>query len=149
MKTEKDKKIKLYDFTIFTATSVLISYAMLLTLFLYMGFTNEKNGFVGFIIAGLLFLSLGMILWMFAYMAPYLDKKGAHHGKKVISIYNIKFRNDYNMRFREEQIIIEDKLVKYEKLEKKEIDKIVIKVQNTKANIRKVNEYCKIFDIKY
>ena len=44
MKTEKDKKIKLYDFTIFTATSVLISYAVLLTLFLYMGFTNEKNG---------------------------------------------------------------------------------------------------------
>ena len=145
----KNKKIKLFDFTIFTAITVLLSYGILLSLTMYIGFYNEKYGIIGFVVSSLLILSLGMVIWLYVFMSPYLDKNGAHHGKKTISIYNLKFRNDYNMRFREEQIIIEDKLVKYEKLDRKEIDKIVIKVQNTKANIRKVNEYCKEFDIKY
>ena len=144
----KREKIRIYDFTIFTGVVVLLSYSFVIFISFYMWVNKSKYAIIALILGILFLISFFVVLSIFVFLAPYLDSKGAHQGKKFISINKIKFRNSYNMRYREEQIVIEDRYVKYEKMLQKEIDKQVIKVQNTKINIKKINKYMKKYDIK-
>lgn len=141
------KKTKLLDFSVFNAITVLLSYAIIIFIMLYITFNNEKFWWAGLIGAVLLLLSLLTIIWFYVVLSPYIDDKGVHHGNKIIPVSNLKIRNDYNMRFKEEQIIFEDKYIKYDKLSKEELKKSRIAVQNTRMNVKKINAYIELYNI--
>jgi len=132
---------KLYDFSIANAVIVLLAYAFMILFLIYMIFTAEKTNWFMIIITILLVISLLLVIWYYVILAPVLTEKGIKHGNKTIDRKDIKWKVEYNSRFRYDEIIIYNKYVNFDKLDKKERKKKAIIIQCYPQHLKTIEEY--------
>ena len=133
-------KKRLFDFSAFDAVITCLAYAMLLTLFLYMSFTTEKNTlFV--VISVLLGVSFLFLIFYFVILSVRLKENAVAQGSKTIKKKNLSYKVMYDTRFREDIILLRDKTVDYRELSEAMKKKKMIRVQATKRNLRLLSDY--------
>lgn len=132
---------KLYDFSISNAIVVLLAYAILMVFSVYFIFDNTGTDWVAIITTILLAISLGLVVWYYVFLAVAITDEGIHHGKKSIAKKDLKWRTEYNRRFRYYEIIFYDKYINYEQLSAKERKKKEIVLQYFPKYERMLNEY--------
>jgi hypothetical protein len=132
---------KLYDFSLSNAIVVLLAYAILMVFSIYFIFDNEGTDWVATITTILLALSLGLVVWYYVFLAVIITDEGIYHGKKFISKKDLKWRTEYNRRFRYYEIIFYDKYINYEQLSAKERKKKEIVLQYFPKYERLLKDY--------
>jgi hypothetical protein len=122
-------KKKLYDFSKATAIMVLLAYLFMIIFSLYSSFDNERVNWLWLIASILLLFSLVFVIWYFVILAVTITDKGVTHGRKFIHRKDVKWKIEYNRRFRYEEIVFYDKYIDYDKLDRKQTRKKAITVQ--------------------
>ena len=133
-------KKRLYDFSAMLAALAVSAYGLMLALFGYTFFSSGQNP-VFAVVFVLLIVSFLFLVWYFVVLAAKIEEKGIRQGQKWIAKENIQCRTEYNLRFREGEIILRDKTLDYVEMNEKYRKKKTIKVQATPANIRKLGAY--------
>ena len=100
--------VKLYDFSIRTAITVVLAYLCLIGIFAGVG-AGAENPLPYMIIVAVLIISFLLIFWYFVGNPIKLDHDGVHRGKQLIIRKNVICTVYYNQRFREMTVRLEDK----------------------------------------
>jgi hypothetical protein len=100
--------VKLYDFSIRTAITVVLAYLCLIGMFAGVS-AGAENPLPYMIIVAVLTISFLLIFWYFVGNPIKLDSDGVHRGKQLILRKNVICTVYYNQRFREMTIQLEDK----------------------------------------
>lgn len=125
--------IRLFDFSVANAVTVVLAYLVLLCLCAGVSATTS-NPLPGLIVLVLLMLSFVALFWYFVGKAPVLCDQSVSQGKKSIDKAHAAAEVFYNARFREKTVRIYDK----RKPPKKD-NADCIQVQATKANLKKLS----------
>ncbi len=133
-------KKRLYDFSAALAVLAIAAYGMMLGLFGYTFFGMGQKPIFGVVFV-LLIVSFLFLVWYFVLLAARIEEKGIRQGSKWIAKEHIQCRTEYNLRFREGEIILRDKTLDYMEMNAKYRKKKEIRVQATPANLRKLGEY--------
>ena len=133
-------KKKLYDFSVPLAVLAILAYGLMAALFGYTFFSSGQKP-VFAVIFVLLIVSFLFLVWYFVLLAVKIEEDGIRHGQKKIAKENIQCHTEYNLRFREGEIILRDKTLDYTEMNEKYKKKKTITVQATPANLRKLGAY--------
>lgn len=133
-------KKRLFDFTPFMAVVAILAYGLLITLFAVTATIAEKPT-IFIVVCALLVVSFLFILWYFVLLAAKLTPAGVRQGSKKIKYKNLQYSVAYDPRMKENVITFTDAKIRYEKLDRKQTRKKIIKVQATASNIRKLSQY--------
>ena len=133
-------KKKLYDFSAPLALLAVAAYGLMLALFGYTFVSSGQKPFFAVVFV-LLIVSFLFLVWYFVMLAPKIEENGIRQGSKWIAKEHIQCRTEYNLRFREGEIILRDKTLDYMEMNAKYRRKKEIRVQATPANLRKLGEY--------
>lgn len=134
-------KKKLYDFSTFNAITVVLAYASLLTIALFSIFHSDGVEWGTILVAGLLVVSFGLVVWYFVFLAVTVTEKGISHGRVFIRKKNIRWSVEDNPRFRQADLVFRDRDVNYDRLSKKERSKKEIIIQYYPKHERFLKEY--------
>lgn len=134
-------KKKLYDFSPFNAVTVVLAYAFLLTIALFFVFQSDTVEWGAILVAVLLVVSFGWVLWYFVVLAVTVTEKGISHGRVFIPKKNIRWTVEDNPRFRQADLVFRDSAVNYDRLSGKERSKKEITVQYFPKQERFLQEY--------
>ena len=132
-------KNRLFDFTPAYAVITVAAYSLLLALFGYSYFYGGNAVFA--VLFGLFVLSFLFVFVYFVVLSVRLGDDGISHGDKKIMRKDITYLAGYDSRYRESVILLRDRRIDYHELDKKAKKKKTIRVQATKANLRKLGEY--------
>ena len=133
-------KKRLYDFTVGLALAAVAAYGMMLVLFGYTFFSSGQKPIFAVVFV-LLIVSFLFLVWYFVILAAQIGEEGISQGQKRIAKDRIQCRTEYNLRFREGQIVLRDKTLDYTEMNPKYRRKKEIRIQATAANIRKLSDY--------
>lgn len=133
-------KKRLYDFSAMLAVLAIAAYGLMLALFGYTFFSSGQKPIFAVVFV-LLIVSFSFLVWYFVVLAAKIEEKGIRQGRKWIAKENVQCRTEYNLRFREGEIVLRDKTLDYVEMNEKYRKKKTITVQATPANLRKLGEY--------
>ena len=94
------KPIKLYDFSAWNATVVVLAYLCLLAILAGTA-AGAQNPLPQAVLIVLLIITFLVLFWHFVGNAMTLDESGVHKGKKTLPKQNLQCTVFYNVRYRE------------------------------------------------
>lgn len=130
---------KLYNFSLLYLFLAIFVYAFLYTM-LGMIYLETHRPFYGIAFI-LIFISGLFMTWYFLLMPVRLEEDGVHHGDKFIPRENLRYRIYYDDLFKEDAMDLTDKTLNYTFIDASAKKKRTIRIQATKANLRKLGDY--------
>ena len=138
----KKRELRLYDFTPLLAAIFIVSSLVLIGVSVMMIMGGTKSSLIGgIILAVVTALAIGYTVWEFVFSPVILTPEGVKKGKKFIAAEKAKFKEEYNLRFKEKKIVFYDKTLDLSPMDVKAFDKASISVQNVKGYIGKIRRF--------
>ena len=118
-KLENGDSVRLYDFTPWFASSVLLAYAGIFAIDVYFIVAVEKSRIAAIVVGAVFLASLLAVIWYFIVNCAVLDETGVRRGRFWIAKEEAYWFSEYHERFKEEKIYIRSRGIDYDKLPKR------------------------------
>ncbi len=115
-KLDAGKPVKMYDFSLKFAISLLAAYLFIFAIDVYFIVAVEKSRISAIVFGAIFLVSFFAVLWYFLIHCAVLSKDGVRKGKIFISAEDAVWYSEYHERFKEEKVYIKRKQTEGEEM---------------------------------